>query len=113
MSRVRHCVQCPKCLTRYLVPFSPYRNGAYLIPTVEGSWEEYALYCSCELAPVISRWRWSEVTPCEVSRAAYERGYGTPEEILPVSKPDAWPLDVSRLLNHLRSAERRKDPRHV
>jgi len=30
--RIRHCVECPKCLTRYLVACSPYRNGSYLVP---------------------------------------------------------------------------------
>lgn len=85
MPRIRHCVQCPKCLTRYLVPFSPYCNGSYLIPTVEGSLEEYALYCSCGRGSVASLWRWNEVKACEVSKAAYDRGYGTPEEIVPIS----------------------------
>jgi len=46
-ARIRHCVQCPKCFTRYLFSRSPYRNGSYLIPTVPHSSDEYALYCSC------------------------------------------------------------------
>lgn len=32
MPRVRYCVECPKCRTRYLPSSSPYRNGSYLIP---------------------------------------------------------------------------------
>jgi len=28
--RIRHCIECPKCRTRYLVGYSPYRNGSYL-----------------------------------------------------------------------------------
>ncbi|HZD09509.1 MAG TPA: hypothetical protein VE176_14735, partial [Candidatus Limnocylindrales bacterium] len=43
MLRIRHCVECPKCLTRYLIAFSPYSNGSYLVPTVYGSSEEYIL----------------------------------------------------------------------
>jgi hypothetical protein len=87
MSRIRHCVECPKCLTRYLIPFSPYRNGSYAIPIVEGSLEEYALYCSCRRGTVASLWRWSEMKTCEVSNAAYDRGYGTQEEIVPLGNP--------------------------
>ena len=85
MTRIRHCVECPKCLTRYLIAFSPYSNGTYLVPTVYGSSEEYTLYCSCSGPPAASRWRWSEMKTCEVSKGAYDRGYGTPEEILPVT----------------------------
>jgi ketosteroid isomerase-like protein len=29
--RIRHCIECPKCLTRYVIGSSPYRNGAHLI----------------------------------------------------------------------------------
>jgi hypothetical protein len=36
MVRVRHCVECPKCHTRYLPGFTPYRNGSYLIPLTKG-----------------------------------------------------------------------------
>jgi len=100
MSRIRHCVECPKCRTRYLISLSPYRNGSYLIPTINGSFEEYALYCSCTGAIVASRWRWSEVKKCEISTAAYDRGYGTPDEIMPINNQpqDTWSFDVSRYL---------------
>lgn len=112
MSRIRHCVECPKCLTRYLIPFSPYRNGSYLIQTVEGSSEEYALYCACRKGTVASLCRWSEVKSCEVSNAAYDRGYGTPEEIVPINQPqDEWSVDVSKYLNNLKSIERQRNPR--
>ena len=45
--RIRHCVECPKCRICYVIGRSPYANGSCLIPTVAGSQEEYALYCSC------------------------------------------------------------------
>ena len=80
--RVRHCVECPRCLTRYLIGFSPYGNESYLVPNVGGSSEEYTLYCSCKGRSVASRWRWGDVKTCAVSRVAYRRGYGTPEEVL-------------------------------
>ncbi len=82
MLRIRQCVECPKCLTRYLLAFSPYSNGSYLVPTVYGSSEEYTLYCSCRPAPFGSRRRWNEMKIYEVSKAAYDRGYGTPAEIV-------------------------------
>jgi hypothetical protein len=80
--RVRHCLECPKCLTRYLIASSPYGNGSYVIPTVPYLSEELTLYCACGKPAVPSRWRWSELITCKVSRAAYQRGYGTSEEIV-------------------------------
>jgi len=113
MSRIRHCVECPKCLTRYLIPFSPYRNGSYLIRTAEGCSDEYALFCSCRKSTAASVWRWNEVKTCAVSNAAFERGYGTPEEIVAIRKQqrDAWSLDVSRYLNSVISNEKRRNSR--
>ncbi len=83
--RVRHCVECPRCSTRYLVGFSPYRNGSYLVPLTVGCWEQWTLYCSCRLPHSPSHWRWDELKPYEVSSDAHLRGYGGPEEI--VAKP--------------------------
>jgi hypothetical protein len=99
--RIRHCVECPKCLTRYLIAFSPYRNGSYLVPTVVGCSEEFILYCSCKRPSVVSRCRWSEVKACEVSRAAYARGYGTAEQIVQVNHQprEAWRFDITKYLD--------------
>ncbi len=80
--RIRHCVECPRCRTRYLIGFSPYDNRSYLVPTVSGSSEEYRLYCSCGGRSVASRERWGDVKTCAVSKGAYTRGYGTPEEVM-------------------------------
>ncbi|MGB6387452.1 MAG: hypothetical protein WBD25_18590 [Terriglobales bacterium] len=79
--RVRHCIECPKCRTRYLVGFSPYSNGSYLIPPIVGFSEELTLFCSCGMPPSSSRWRWNEVKMYAVSNQAYDRGYGPPDEI--------------------------------
>ncbi len=81
--RIRHCVECPKCHTCYLIACSPYKNGAYLVRKGTGSCEEYTLYCFCEGTQMPNRWRWSEVKACEVSKAAHERGYGTLDEVWP------------------------------
>ena len=81
-ARVRHCVECPKCLTRYLVGFSPYRNGSYLVPVARGAWEEWTLYCACGSPHHSSRWSGAELKQYAVSQGAHVRGYGAPEEIV-------------------------------
>lgn len=80
--RIRHCVECPKCSTRYLVGFSPYPNGSYLVPLVIGTHQEWTLYCSCGSPPSTSRWRSDEMKAYQVSRGAHVRGFGPPEEIV-------------------------------
>jgi hypothetical protein len=85
-ARVRHCIECPKCLTRYLIGFSPYRNGSYLMPLATGFSEEWTLYCSCGRPPISSRWSWKELKLYAVSNQAHDRGYGPPEEIVPIGK---------------------------
>lgn len=109
--RLRRCVECPKCLIRYLIAFSPYRNGSYLVPTVDGSSNEYTLYCSCRRPPVLSRWRWNETKTGVVSKVAHDRGYGTAEEILLVSqRREPWSFDITRYLN-LRSMDKERNSR--
>ena len=105
MSRVRHCIECPKCLTRYVVSRTPYANGAYVIPAVEGSRDEYILYCSCDSRSVRCLWKSSEVMLCHVMTAAYDRGYGTAREITPVDPTlrERWPVDVAKYLARLGS----------
>src|SRR5260370_459721 len=85
-SRVRHCVECPKCLTRYLPGFSPYRNGSYLMPLAEGFADEWTLYCACGRPPISSRWSWSDLKLYAVSNQAHDRGYGPPADIVPVDQ---------------------------
>jgi len=74
------------CRTRYLIGFSPYRNGSYLLPQLAGFAQDWTLYCSCGRPPVSSRWRSNELKIYAVSNQAHERGYGRPEEIVPVGK---------------------------
>ena len=99
--RLRHCVECPKCHTCYLIGFSPYRNGAYLTRLGAGSREEYNLDCFCDGAQVPSRSRWCEVKPCEVSKAAHDRGYGTLDEIWPMNRqPQEKPwFDITKYVH--------------
>jgi hypothetical protein len=80
--RVRHCIECPKCRTRYLLGFSPYGNGSYIVPLFPKSSLEWILYCSCAKLPVSSRWSCKELNRYAVSRQAYGRGYGSADEIV-------------------------------
>lgn len=93
--RVRHCVECPKCRIRYLPGFSPYRNGAYLVPLTDNLPTEWTLYCSCRTPHVASLWCWSELKQYAVSSEAHRRGYGTPDEIWDVT-PKWVVRDTSR-----------------
>jgi hypothetical protein len=79
--RLRHCVECPECSTRYLIGFSPYQNGSYLASFVTESSEEYQLFCSCRQPRICSRWDWNDLKTYSVSNGAYARGYGRPEEV--------------------------------
>lgn len=79
--RIRHCVECPKCRTRYLIGANPYSNGAYLVLT-PGRVEAHTLYCPCGKAAFTSKW--TESKTYIVSNPAYDRGYGTPDEIFAV-----------------------------
>ncbi len=99
--RIRHCVECPQCRTRYLIAFSPYRNHSYLVPKAAGSSEEFILYCSCRRPFVVSRWRWNEVKPCEISRAAYDRGYGSAEQVVEINTQsrEPWTFDIAKYLD--------------
>ena len=113
MPRIRHCVECPNCHILYLVSLSPYRNGAYVMPTMRGSSREYALYCSCRRGSAPRVWKWSEVKACEISKAAYDRGYGTCDEVVSMNtRPrDGWAVDVSEYLDDLNATKNRKNPR--
>ena len=84
---IRHCVECPKCLTRYLIAFSPYRNGSYLVSGFTGVSEDHILYCSCGRPPVSSRWSSSDLKQYAISKAAHDRGYGKPDEIRLLESP--------------------------
>lgn len=88
-SRIRHCVECPGCRTRYLVGFSPYRNGSYLVPVSPGSWEDWTLYCACGTPHISSRWSGRELREYSVSPVAHVRGYGAPEEVVAIRRTSA------------------------
>jgi len=79
--RIRHCVECPKCGTRYLLARTQYANGSYLVVQHLGCSEEYTLYCSCGLPATITRWNWSDLAKYTVSSGAHQRGYGSRDEI--------------------------------
>ena len=86
MPFIRHCVECRKCSTRYLIAFSPYSNGSYLLRRTPGFADEYTLYCSCQQPLVFNSCKESELKTYVVCKAAHDRGYGTPEEIVGIDK---------------------------
>jgi hypothetical protein len=90
--RLRHCAECPRCGTRYLVGFSPYSNGSYLLPVVMGRNDQWTLYCRCASPPACSSWRSSDLKTYDVSGAAHERGYGSADEIVTFGRrAPHWP----------------------
>ncbi len=85
MPRVRHCVECPKCHTRYLPSSSPYCNGSYLIPLTAYGASGWILYCSCRMPPAFSQLSSMDLKPYEICRQAYRRGYGSADEVWDVT----------------------------
>ena len=77
-SRIRHCVECWNCSTRYVIGFSPYGNGSCIVSNLGGD-DLLRLYCCCGNS---SGFRLSELKPYSVSPSAYVRGYGSSEEVV-------------------------------
>ena len=105
--RIRQCAECPKCLTRYPIAASPYGNGSYLVPAVPFLAEEYTLYCTCG-KPAVATWcKKSEFQTFKVTAAAHQRGYGTPEEIMPTRGKSRGSLSASGSVarTHMRIVE--------
>lgn len=80
--RLRSCVECSNCKTRYLIAFSPYRNGAYLVHDTSAGGDRYLLYCSCGRPASCTQWSVTDLRTYAVSKAAYDRGYGNSDEIV-------------------------------
>jgi hypothetical protein len=89
MLRLRHCVECQKCRTRYLVGLGPYANGSCVLRSGHGDSEEFLLYCTCANPAAITRWKWSELKRYSVVLTAYERGYGSAQEVFNRDQPHA------------------------
>jgi hypothetical protein len=102
---IRHCVECPTCLTRYLVAASPYGNGSYLVSTASGPSDECILFCACRKPPTGGRWRWPDVKKYTISKPAQFRGYGTPAEIVLVGEKENG-RGAAGLRDHATSAPR-------
>jgi hypothetical protein len=80
--RFRHCIECPKCNTRYVVGSSPYDNGSYVLPLIAGDIDDWVLYCACQTPRIRRQCQWSEMKMCAVSKSAANRGYGSAEEMM-------------------------------
>jgi hypothetical protein len=105
-SRIRHCVECPRCLTRYLLGFSPYRNGSYLLPLAQDSFDQWTLYCSCRSPHYPSRWGGDEIKLYRVAKAAHLRGFGGPGEI--TSCADSGTSTLAFLSEERRPSQRQR-----
>ena len=83
-SRIRSCVECPKCHTRYLIGSSPYPNGSYIVAHPPAAADLVRLYCACgdSLSPYA--FKFGELKMYSVSDWADRRGYGSPDEIVSV-----------------------------
>ena len=93
--RIRHCVECPKCRTRYLLGASPYANGAYLVISPLDM-EAHTLYCPCGRSATSHA---SEAGTYIISNLAYDRGYGSPDEIFSTRDERKREPDLSRRWN--------------
>jgi hypothetical protein len=81
-SRIRSCVECPKCHTRYLIGSSPYPNGSYIVAHPPAAADLVRLYCACDNSLSSHAFKFSELKMYSVSDWADRRGYGSPEEIV-------------------------------
>jgi hypothetical protein len=81
-SRLRLCVECPNCHTRYVIGGSPYRNGSYIVFHASRGTEFYRLFCVCSQLQDFSRFKMHEPQMYAVSGKANDRGYGSPDEIV-------------------------------
>ena len=79
--RLHRCVECPKCHTRYIIGANPYGNGSYIVShdTVESDLRR--LFCTCRL-PDYHEFKLNEMKAYAASHSVYERGYGSPDEIV-------------------------------
>jgi hypothetical protein len=81
-SRIRSCVECPKCHTRYLIGCSPYHNGSYIVAYPPAAADLLRLYCTCGDLLTSHTFKFSELKMYAVSEWAEKRGYGSAEEIV-------------------------------
>ncbi len=46
----------------------------------------WILYCSCGMPPASSQWSPMDLRPYEICSQAYQRGYGSPDEVWDVTR---------------------------
>ena len=82
--RIRSCVECPKCHTRYVIGSSPFPNGSYIVTQPSATPDLLRLYCICADLPSSYAFKFSELKMYAISEWAERRGYGSTEEIVMV-----------------------------
>jgi hypothetical protein len=81
VGRRRHCVECPNCHTRYIIGFSPFGNGSYIVARSEDAAIHF-LFCSCGAESDCHPFKMSALRTYIVTAEAHARGYGSPDEIV-------------------------------
>ena len=76
--RLRSCVECPQCHTRYIIGANPYRISVH----PSESSDVRRLYCCCAGRFDFFLFKLSELKIYSVSETAHARGYGSPDEIV-------------------------------
>jgi hypothetical protein len=61
---------------------SPYQNGSYIVAHPWEGADLHRLYCACTSRFHFFLFKLSELKTYSVSDLAYERGYGSPDEIV-------------------------------
>ena len=79
--RIRSCVECHNCHTRYIIGSSPYASGSYIMAHPLAAPDLLRLYCICGL-PSSHAFKFSELKMYAISGWAEKQGYGSPEEIV-------------------------------
>ena len=83
-SRLRSCVECPKCHTRYVIGSNPYYNGSYIVAYPPSGADLLRLYCTCGDLLTSHAFEISDLKMYAVSEWAEKHEYGSPEEIVSV-----------------------------
>ena len=81
-SRIRSCVECPNCHTRYLIGFSSHSNGSYIVSHPQRAAVMHRLYSTCSNSPSPYAFKFSKLKMYDISDWADRHACGSPEEIV-------------------------------
>ena len=84
-SRICRCLTCPSCHTRYATRHATYANGASIAADPAAA-DLFKLCCACGQSYLFKR---SQLQTFVLTQSAYLRGYGSPDEIMPIARRKA------------------------